>query len=279
MSFAYLEAGPAEGPLALCLHGFPDTANSYRHLLPALADAGYRAVAPWMRGYAPTDIPPDGLYQTGALAEDACALHESLGGDRDAVLIGHDWGAFAAYGAASLQPERWSKVVTMAVPPSSALSAKFFAYDQLRRSFYVFFFQSPLAEAALAMDDMDFIARLWADWSPGLSSEEDVARVKDSLREPENLAAAIGYYRAMFDPSLHDPKLAKAQEATSASPPQPTLYLHGARDGCMGIEIVDDVESKLSAGSKYVVVPGGGHFLHLDEPELVNREILDFLKG
>src|ERR1700730_10721104 len=96
LEFALIEAG--SGPLVLCLHGFPDTAHTWRHLLPELAGAGYHAVAPWMRGYAPTGIPADGCYQTGALATDACALHDALGGDGRAVLIGHDWGAAAATG-------------------------------------------------------------------------------------------------------------------------------------------------------------------------------------
>ncbi|HXW35982.1 MAG TPA: alpha/beta hydrolase [Acidimicrobiales bacterium] len=277
IEFAYLEAGPRDGKLALCLHGFPDTAHTYRYLLPALADAGYRAVAPWMRGYAPTAIPADGRYQTGALATDACALHESLGGDSDAVLIGHDWGAFAAYGAAAFEPHRWRRVVTMAVPPPSAMSSKFFAYDQLKRSFYVFFFQSPLAETALSMNDMEFIDHLWADWSPGLDAAWDISKVKEALGEPDHLSAAIDYYRAMFDPTRHDPSLEDAQEATNGSPPQPTLYLHGAQDGCMGIETFDDVEAHLSPGSKHVLVQGGGHFLHLDVPRDVNKEILLFL--
>src|ERR1700677_5173897 len=117
LDFSYLEAGPDRGPLALCLHGFPDSAHTWRHLLPALADAGYHAVAPWMRGYAPTQIPVDGRYQTGALAADACALHDVLGGDADAVIIGHDWGAAAATGAAVHEPDRWRRMVTMALPP------------------------------------------------------------------------------------------------------------------------------------------------------------------
>src|SRR5690242_7115926 len=95
LEFGYLSEGPADGPLALCLHGFPDTAYGWRHLLPELAERGYRAVAPFLRGYAPTSVPADGAYQTGALAADAIALHEALGGGPDAVLIGHDWGAAA----------------------------------------------------------------------------------------------------------------------------------------------------------------------------------------
>ena len=90
LRFAYLEAG--SGPLALCLHGFPDSAWTYRHLLPRLAGAGYHAVAPFMRGYAPTALPEDENFSTQGLADDTAALHDALGGDRRAVLIAHDWG-------------------------------------------------------------------------------------------------------------------------------------------------------------------------------------------
>src|SRR3954454_10859481 len=89
LTFTYRTMG--EGPLALCLHGFPDSAHTWDFLLPELADAGFRAVAPFLRGYAPTDVPADGLYQPGALASDYIALHAALGGDGEAVLIGHDW--------------------------------------------------------------------------------------------------------------------------------------------------------------------------------------------
>jgi len=112
-------ASPTAGrrALALCLHGFPDTAYTWRHLLPNWP-RWLPAVAPFMRGYAPTAIPADGRYQTGALARDANELHQALGGSADAVLIGHDWGAAATYGAIAHQPERWRKAVTASVPRS-----------------------------------------------------------------------------------------------------------------------------------------------------------------
>ncbi|MEJ7584098.1 MAG: alpha/beta hydrolase [Acidimicrobiales bacterium] len=276
VDFAYLEAG--SGPLALCLHGFPDSAWGWRHLLPALAAAGFRAVAPFMRGYAPTAVPDDGLYQTGALSLDACALHEVLEGDGDAVIIGHDWGASATYGAAAWAPDRWRRVVTLAVPPLPTVTSGFFSYDQLRRSWYMFMFQHPLAEMAVQLDDLAYIGRLWQDWSPGYDGTEDVAHVKDSLRDPANLAAALGYYRATLGDGKRDPALEAIQSAGSQPTPQPTLYLHGQDDGCLGVELVASAITYLPAeGSRVELIDGAGHFLQVERPEIVNPLIVDFV--
>jgi pimeloyl-ACP methyl ester carboxylesterase len=276
VDFAFLEEGPEDGPLALCLHGFPDTAHGFRHLLPALADAGYHAVAPWMRGYAPTELPADGAYGTGALGTDACALHQALGGDERAVLIGHDWGAFAAHCAASYQPTRWRRVVTMAVVPPALAGSSFLSYDQLKRSFYVFVFQTPLAEMVLAHDDMAFVARLWADWSPGYDAAWDVARVKESLCTPQNRQAAIAYYRAMLGTTEPHPAYAQAQAASGIAP-QPTLHLQGEDDGCFPLPAELDVASALSPGSRYLRVDKAGHFLHIERPDVVNEVVVEFL--
>jgi pimeloyl-ACP methyl ester carboxylesterase len=277
VDFAYLTDGPGDGPLALCLHGFPDTAHTWRHLLPRLAEAGFRAVAPFLRGYSPTSVPADGRYDTGTLALDACALHQALGGDGEAVIIGHDWGAFATYGAAAIQPDRWRTVVTAAVAPQASMADGFFTFNQLRRSWYVFFFQTPLAEHAVSLDDHAFIDRLWADWSPGFDGSWDAARVKEALAAPESLSAAIGYYRAMFSGPPDDPEATAAQAAGGTVAPQPTLYLHGADDGCMGIDTIGPVTDFLAPGSEMVVIRGAGHFLHVERPDEVNDHIIRFL--
>jgi pimeloyl-ACP methyl ester carboxylesterase len=277
LTFACLTAGPGDGPLALCLHGFPDTAHTYRHLLPRLAAAGFRAVAPFSRGYAPTGIPADGRYQAGALARDANALHEALGGDERAVIIGHDWGAQAAYGAAVLAPGRWRRVVAMALPPGPALATGFFSYDQIRKSFYLYFFQNPLADAVVSAGDLAFAARLWQDWSPGYDAADDLAYLRQSLGTPDNVAAALGYYRALFDPARQAPELAGQQAATGGVPAQPVLYLHGDRDGCIDVTMAAAARKILSAGSQVVITESAGHFLHLEKPEEVGQRIAGFL--
>ena len=278
IEFGVLEVG--SGPLALCLHGFPDSAHSWRHLLPELARAGFRAVAPFMRGYAPTSLAVDGCYPLGALVADAVALHDALGGDQQAVLIGSDWGAETAYGAAALAPERWRKLVTIAVPPA-ALDARIFSdYQQLKRFFYVFFMKTARAEAVIAADDMAFLDRLWEDWSPGYDATEDLRNAKQCLRPAGHLSAAIDYYRA-DEPGLYEDEPPDAYAAEHAAllktAPQPTLYLHGDRDGCIDLALVADAQSHLAQDSRMEVIEGVGHFLHVERPRAVNERILAWI--
>lgn len=272
IEFGILEVG--EGPLALCLHGFPDTAHTWRYLLPELAAAGFHAVAPFMRGYAPTAVADDGCYSLGALASDANLLHEALGGDERAVLIGHDWGAEAVYPAAASAPDRWKRLVTLSVPPATMDDVLFRDYDQLKSFFYLFALQRPGAEAIVAADDMAFLGRLWGDWSPGYDAADDLANVRDALRDPAHLTAAIRYYRDWREDDVECAKYAFEQSAVFRTPPQPALYLHGAGDGCVRAELVTDVLDHLAPGSQMEVVEEAGHFLQLERPRVVNDLIV-----
>jgi pimeloyl-ACP methyl ester carboxylesterase len=283
LDVAYLEAGPVDGPLALCLHGFPDHAPTWRSMLDALAAAGYHAVAPWLRGYAPTALAPDGNYQVASLALDALGLADELAGDGEAVLIGHDWGAIAAYTAAGHRPDRFSKMVVMAVPHQAALLTKFVTSpEQLKRSWYIFLFQTPLAEIAVANDDYALIDFLWRTWSPGLVPDPAFMReLKDTLGAPGGTEAAISYYRYMLGTLPPDPALDAVQNAGMGPISVPTLYLHGEDDGCMGVEIIDEHELRplFPGGLEVGLVPAAGHFLQLDQPEEVERRVLDFLRA
>ncbi|GAA0911487.1 alpha/beta hydrolase [Nonomuraea longicatena] len=266
LEFAYLAVG--DGPLAMCLHGFPDTAHTWRHLMPALAARGYRAVAPFMRGYAPTEATD--VVEPGALVADAAALHEALGGDEQAVVIGHDWGTVPVYATTG----RFRRSVALAVPPPNAGVLGRLDYEQLKRSFYAFLFQTGLGAAAVAQPE--FIAGLWRDWSPGYDAEDDLAFVAASLAGPANRAAAIGYYRAMFGTAEPTGRYVAEQAAVFEGPVGPVLYLHGEKDGCLASALVQDV--KLPEGSRMVTVADAGHFLHLERPEEVNALVLDWLE-
>lgn len=272
----YLEMG--SGPLALCLHGYPDSAWTWRHLMPRLADAGYRAVAPFSRGYFPTAIPGDGLFQAGVLGVDANHMHEALGGDGRAVAIGHDWGAMGVYAATGLEPERWRRCVAAAVLPGPSSAEAFFTYDQLKLSWYMFFQLTDMADMFVPMGDFDFISRLWADWSPGFDGSGDVARFAECMPTPENLSAALGYYRQTLKGELQDPRLAAAQGAIFEIPPIPLLYLHGEQDGCMSPEIARGVPAHLTTpGSRAAMVADAGHFLQLEQPVAFNNHVMEFL--
>ena len=280
LEFAYLHAGGGDTarPLALCLHGFPDTAHGWRHLLPALANAGFRAIAPFQRGYSPTQVPADGCYQSGALGVDANALHDALGGGSDAVIIGHDWGAAGTHTAAVLEPDRWRRVVTMALPPGTALALGFLTnLEQIQNSWYMFFFLHGLADLVVPANDLAFIDRLWAQWSPGYDATLDLPMVKAALRDPANLAAALGYYRATLGDGKRDDRYADAQRATQEVPTQPMLYLHGRDDGCIGVDVAHSAAASVSSNVAVEIIDNAGHFLHLEQPDLVNARIVKFL--
>ncbi len=278
VDFSYLTAGDRDAPLALCLHGFPDSAHGWRHLLPELAAAGYRAVAPFQRGYAPTSVPADGRFQTGALSMDAIALHEVLGADANAVIIGHDWGASGTHGAAVFAPERWAKVVSMAVPPGPAVGMAFVTnLAQVQRSWYMFFFQHALSDFVVAANDLAFIDLLWSQWSPGYDATVDLANTKASLRDPANLTAALGYYRATLGDGYKDPALDEIQAAGQAWPTQPHLYLQGRNDGCIGAEVAEATTAMAPPNIVVEFIEDAGHFLHLEQPAVVNARIIEFL--
>jgi pimeloyl-ACP methyl ester carboxylesterase len=265
-------------PLAVLVHGFPDTPLTWRHLTLRLEAAGWRVATPFLRGYSPSAVPSDGCVQTAASSLDVIAIHEQFGGDGRAVIVGHDWGAPITYGAASWAPERWSRVVGLAVPPGRALATAFLTNpDQLKKSWYMFFFQHPLADVVVPSADLAFIDTLWSDWSPGYDAAADIGAVKNSLRDPENLAAAIGYYRAALSGVGVRDDLADVQEATAAVPEQPLLYLHGAADGCIGPDVVEAARAEMGDRASVDLVHGVGHFLHLEAPDIVNDRILEFL--
>jgi len=277
LTFRCLEQG--SGPLVLCLHGFPDHAWTFRHQLAALSERGFRVVAPFMRGYAPTAIPADGRYQSAVLAQDAAALIDALNGQR-AILVGHDWGATAAYATVVLFPGKVDKLITIAVPYGPALrDAMIRDPAQQKRSWYMYLFQTGLGEAALTDNDFALIDRLWHDWSPGWTPPPDyLETLKQGFRQPGVALATLSYYRQNFRRELQDLALADMQARIGRAPiGVPTLYLHGADDGCIAASFADTMPPLFTAGLQSAIIPGAGHFTHLEKPGEVNRAILGFV--
>jgi pimeloyl-ACP methyl ester carboxylesterase len=276
LAFHYLEAG--QGPLVLALHGFPDSPRTFRSQMRALAASGYRVVAPFMRGYAPTDV-PEGPYRSPVLVQDALALIDALS-SQPVVLMGHDWGAVAAHGAAAVAPEKVAKLITMAVPHGGTMSRAFVSNAaQQRRSWYIFFLQMPYAEAAVARDDFAFIEALWRDWSPGWAlPPEEMEAVKTVFRQPGVLQAAMKYYRHTFGAPTSFPEFDSLARRASEPIRVPTLYFHGARDGALGAELTAGMESAYPGGLVKHVLEGAGHFVHQEKAAEVNQLILTFLR-
>lgn len=271
-----LTAGDPSAPVVLCLHGFPDVPRTFASLMDQLAARGWRAVAPWMRGYHPSTL--EGPFDVDRIAEDVVELATGVSSDRPVCAIGHDWGAVATYQATSWAPHRFARAVTMAVPhPMVFLRNALTHPAQLKRSWYMAYFQLPeRPEREIPKDDFALIDRLWRDWSPGWEPPpEHVREVKECLAQ--SMPAPIEYYRAMFRP-LRDVRR-RLEEARSKARRirVATLHLQGATDGCVTPELAEGQERFFEGTLASEVVPEAGHWLHLERPDYVNGRILDWL--
>ncbi len=252
-----LEWGPTDGPLIVALHGFPDTAWTWRRVAPLLAEQGWRVAAPFLRGYAPSGIPTDGDYSVRALVADAISFHALLGGDERTVLLGHDWGAITTNAVASDPTSPYSKHVSLAVPPFSSMNptrGTFGAWAsamvrQPFHSWYIAYNQVP----GLAERNFEWLTeRLWRLWSPGYDATEDLALLRDAVPDREHARAVVSYYRAMLGQGI---------KPALAEPVHPLRVLHGADDRCM--------EPGLARLAGATTITGAGHFLQLEQPAAV----------
>jgi pimeloyl-ACP methyl ester carboxylesterase len=273
VTFAYLEAG--DGPLVLLLHGFPDNAMTWDRVMHSLAEAGYRVVAPFMRGYPPTGIPADGRYDSAVLAGDVAGLIEALGDDL-AYAVGHDWGAIATYGAVALYPEKIRRAVGIAIGHLGGLVRIFERPDLLHHAFHVWLFQVPgLSEQAVRHDDFAMIDYLWKLWSPGIEDAGHIKSVKETLSAPGAVEAALGYYRAILQFPLTHPELSQKVQFQPAT--VPTLTVFGGNDP--GFARAEDDGRFFAAEHRVERVEGAGHFVQREQPEELTRLLLEWLKG
>ena len=278
LRFAYLEAGPRDGPLALFLHGYPDSANTWQSQLSAFAAAGYHAVAPWLRGYPPSEIPAAGAYYDRAtLALDVSAILHVLSPDRRSVLIGQDWGAAIGYGVLAAFPEQISRAALLAVPhPAQVKTTLKKSPKHAIRSFHWFLFQLPwLPEWLCSRRDHAFLETLWKLWSPDFHDQAHVAEIRRSMAIPGALKASLAYYRAMFRSSQADPALAELRNRLEAAIQVPTRVFCGEHD--MRKEMLEDQRHYFTSDYDWATVPGAGHFLHREQPDTVNALLLDWL--
>ncbi len=275
--YAYIEEGA--GPLVLLLHGYPDSAYSWQHQIAALAAAGYRAVAPFMRGYPPTEVPLGGFFDRATLASDVVALIDALGGGERCDLVGQDWGAAIGYGVLGAFGERIRRAVILAVPhPVVIRQTLRRSPAQVLRSFHWFLFQLPwLPERLVRVRGGAFLEFLWWLWSPRYDDRAHVAEIRRTMATPAVAQATLAYYRAAMQERFRDPALAELYERLDRPIEVPTRVLCGSRD--MRGRMLEDQRAMFRAGYDWHIVEGAGHFLHRERPDEVNRLLIDWLSA
>jgi pimeloyl-ACP methyl ester carboxylesterase len=268
----YVEAG--EGPLVVLLHGFPEFWWSWRQQIPALVEAGYRVVAPDQRGYAQSDKPRDWrAYRVERLAADVAGLIEALG-ERDAYVVGHDWGAVVAWMVATLHPERVRRLAILNVPHPAVMQRTLQRRPkQLLHSWYMFFFQLPwLPEQLMGRGGRRTLQSAYRDARPGAFTAEDLARYQEALNGPEGFRGPINWYRAALRRSP------RAMSAQYRPIPAPVLVIWGERDRFL-IKEMADPDPRWVPDARVVRLPEASHWVQHDEPERVNALLADFFSA
>jgi pimeloyl-ACP methyl ester carboxylesterase len=272
----FASAGPPDGRLVVLLHGFPEFWWSWRHQLEALAGAGYRVLAPDMRGFAQSDKPAGvRSYGVALLAKDVAELvrHE---GRASAIVVGHDWGAVVAWQVAMRHPEVVERLGVLNVPHPRRMLEGLLTREQLRKSWYIFFFQVPrLPERLLSRHDF---ARLREVFRQDGFDEDEIDPYVDAFRYPGALTAAINYYRAAARDTLVD--LVTRGRAVAQDRPVtcPVLVLWGRRDRVLGAELAAP-PPELVPNATVEVIEGATHWLQHDAPDLVSARLLAFFEA
>jgi len=268
----WVEAG--EGPLVLFLHGFPEHWLAWRKQLPALATAGFRAVAPDLRGYNRSGKPKGvSSYRMENLAGDVANLVRHLGHER-VFLVGHDWGGAIAWCVPALHPGLVERLAILNAPHPVLMRKRLATLAQARRSSYMFFFQLPfLPERSLLRHRAGFLkVMLRRDPStPGAFSPEEIEAYREAFLRPGAATAAINYYRAAFRSRTRVTGLRRSLSGV------PTLVLWGEGDRYLGPELLDGLDA-LVPDLRLVRIPGASHWLPADAPDRVNAELVAFFR-
>jgi pimeloyl-ACP methyl ester carboxylesterase len=272
-----------QGPLVVLLHGFPEFWWSWRHQLVALSGAGYRAVAIDLRGYGDSDKPPRG-YDLWTLAGDAAGLIRALG-ERQAVVVGHDWGGLVGWTLSALHPRLVRALVVLGAPHPLALRRAIWSRPrtQGRAWAHALGFQAPLLpERSLRAADAQRVERILRAWSgPGWAAApefaEAVCRNRSAMLVAGVAHSALEYHRWAVRSQFRGDgrRFARALSRTLA---QPVLQVHGALDPCF-LEPTARASGRWAPRREYQVLPDCGHFPHQEAPRATNRLITDFLQA
>ena len=273
--FSFHAVTSGTGPVALMLHGFPENWYSWRHQVPALATAGYLAVAVDLRGYNRTDRPTSvSDYHIDKLCDDVRGLIDTVGG-QPVHLVGHDWGGAIAWTYASRMPETLSSLSILNAPPKAFSHHLLRNPAQMRRSWYILFFQIPwLPEALIRMNATRQFVKTFRGWArrKEMFPDEVVFAFRDAMLQPGALSAGINYYRAAFRDLSTFGQARKLPNLTV-----PTQVIWGDEDRALGKELCDGLEAYVDAPYEIHHIPDCSHWVQQEQPEQVNALLVDFL--
>jgi pimeloyl-ACP methyl ester carboxylesterase len=266
-----VESGPQKGPLVLLLHGFPEHWYSWRHQISALAKAGFRVIAPDQRGYNLSEKPASVEdYAIDTLTRDVAGLIHAVG-RKEAVIVGHDWGGVVAYRFAMDYPRMTKKLVILNAPHPRAFAREIKKFRQLRKSWYMYFFQLPgIPEIVFDLSPFYWARRLFREKAVNKKafSDKDLQIMAKANAQQGAMHSMINWYRAAFRiKPLHRTQPIRC----------PALVIWGKEDFALGVHLTDGLEPWFQGSFRLEKIPRCGHWVQNEAAEKVNQLLLDFL--
>lgn len=282
LDIAFEEGGPRDGFPLILVHGWPDDVRTWDHIVPRLQSAGFRTLTPYLRGFGPTRFRDPGAMRSGqlsALGRDVLDFADTLGLGRFGV-IGHDWGARAAYIAACLAPERVAYCIALSVGWGTNNSDQPLSLQQSQNYWYHWLMALPRGEALVRNDRLAFTRYIWTIWNPGWAvPDEEFDVTAKSFGNPDWVDVVLHSYRVRWGLAEPDPSCRVLEDRLKADPTihVPTLVLHGGGDPCNDVSTSDGKNAFFRAVYQRVVLPNLGHFPQREQPDTVLKHLMAFL--
>jgi pimeloyl-ACP methyl ester carboxylesterase len=283
LNIEYFEIGPSNGQVVILLHGWPDSAHTWKHVAPSIAASGYHVIMPFLRGFGGTTFLHETQARSGqltSLGKDVIELADALNIEKFSI-VGHDWGARAAYIATCIWPERIVACTAISVGWGTNSKEQTLQLQQIQNYWYQWYLSCERGAVLIKRERNEFTQHIWNEWCPYWKiSTNDLIETQGAFANTDWAEIVLHSYRHRWGWALSDPKYEELENILSNAPKikKPTLVIHGAQDPCNSPSTSANKEVHFAAAYKRELIDYCGHFPQREHPDVVAKLIVSWFK-